>query len=356
MPPSPPPKSCPTHRPGIEWPPTTLPCPARRYCHLAGADHPQSEHMIEVSHLSKAYGPIQALDDISFSIHRGEIVGLLGPNGAGKTTLMKILTGYLQADSGEACIGGLDVLTQRRQVQALIGYLPENAPLYHELSVQGYLKMMADLRELPTAEQAPAISAAVRAAGLEERLTQPIGTLSKGFRQRVGLAQAILHRPQLLILDEPTVGLDPTQIVEIRHLIRGLAKTSTILLSTHILPEVEQVCDRVIILMNGEIKADARLAELSAAASAVLVLRQAPAGVEKTLRSLPGVADIQVERSPDGFPAYRILARKQNGAATADLTPAIYELARDQNWPLRELRRETRTLETVFSELAGGDK
>ncbi|MCW5859742.1 MAG: hypothetical protein KIS63_15695, partial [Caldilineales bacterium] len=148
----------------------------------------------------------------------------------------------------------------------------------------------------------------------------------------------------------------PTQIVEIRPLIRGLAKPSTILLSTHILPEVEQVCDRVIILMNGEIKADARLAELSAAASAVLVLRQAPAGVEKTLRSLPGVADIQVERSPDGFPAYRILARKQNGAATADLTPAIYELARDQNWPLRELRRETRTLETVFSELAGGDK
>ncbi len=316
--------------------------------------------MIEVSNLSKAYGPIQALDSVSFSIRQGEIVGLLGPNGAGKTTLMKILTGYLQADSGEARIDGLDVLTQRRQVQALIGYLPENAPLYHELSVQGYLKMMAELRQIPAADQSARISAAVRAAGLEERLTQPIGTLSKGFRQRVGLAQAILHRPQLLILDEPTVGLDPTQIVEIRHLIRRLASHSTILLSTHILPEVEQVCDRVIILMNGEVKADARLAELSAAASAVLVLQQAPAGAEKALRALPGAGSVQMERSPDGFPSYRITAGKSDGGPAGsashgpDLAPAIYGLVRDQNWPLRELRRETRTLETVFNELATG--
>ncbi len=307
--------------------------------------------MIEVSNLSKTYGPIQALDGVSFSIRQGEIVGLLGPNGAGKTTLMKILTGYLQADSGDAHIDGLDVLTQRRQVQALIGYLPENAPLYHELSVQSYLKMMADLREIPAANQPARISAAIRATGLEERLTQLIGTLSKGFRQRVGLAQAILHRPQLLILDEPTVGLDPTQIVEIRHLIRRLAQTSTILLSTHILPEVEQICDRVIILMNGEVKADARLSELSAASSAVLVLQQAPAGIDKTLRSLPGVGDIRAERSPDGFPAYRVSAR--TGDSAADLTPALYDLARAHDWPLRELRRETRTLEAVFNDLAG---
>lgn len=305
--------------------------------------------MIEVSHLSKSYGDIEALRDISFRIEQGEIVGLLGPNGAGKTTLMKILTGFLQADAGEARIAGLDVLDQRRQVQELIGYLPENAPLYRDLSVQAYLKMMADLRQLP-AETFPArFSEAVHAAGLEEMLARPIGQLSKGFRQRVGIAQAILHQPQLLILDEPTVGLDPTQIVEIRHLIRRLAQRATVLLSTHILPEVEQVCDRVIILMHGEIRADARLADLATSADALLVLQNAGPGVETALRQLPGVRAVQTERSADGFPAYRVIADQEAGA---DLAPAIYELARGQAWPLRELRRDARTLETVFNELA----
>lgn len=305
--------------------------------------------MIEVSHLFKAYGDIQALDDVSFSIERGEIVGLLGPNGAGKTTLMKILTGFLQPDEGSARVDGLDVLVQRREVQTLIGYLPENAPLYHDLSVQSYLRLMADLRQIPETERPACISEAVYAAGLEDHLTRRIGELSKGFRQRVGLAQAILHRPQLLILDEPTVGLDPTQIIEIRNLIRRLARRSTILLSTHILPEVEQVCDRVIILMNGEVRADARLADLAAAASAILVLQENTAGVEKALRGLDGIADVRRERSTDGFPAYRVFSRQQDGS---DLTPIIYQLAYTHNWPLRELRRETRTLEAVFNELA----
>lgn len=306
--------------------------------------------MIEVTHLSKSYGSIQALHDVTFNIQSGEIVGLLGPNGAGKTTLMKILTGYLQPDEGTARIDGLDVLEQRRDVQTLIGYLPENAPLYHDLSVQGYLKMMAELRQIPEADRLARLSSAVRAAGLEQRLTQSIGTLSKGFRQRVGLAQAILHQPQLLILDEPTVGLDPTQIIEIRHLIRRLAQHSTILLSTHILPEVEQVCDRVIILMNGEIKADARLADLAAASSAVLVLQENRAGVEKALREISAVGSVQAERSADGFPAYRVSVGTPGDGA--ELTPAIYALAQAQNWPLRELRRESRTLEAVFNELA----
>lgn len=306
--------------------------------------------MIAVSHLSKAYGDIQALDDVSFTIERGEIVGLLGPNGAGKTTLMKILTGYLQPDEGTATIAGRDVLTQRHQVQALIGYLPENAPLYHDLSVQGYLKLMADLRGIPPAEQTAHISEAVYATGLADHLTRRIGELSKGYRQRVGLAQAILHRPQLLILDEPTVGLDPTQIVEIRNLIRQLARRSTILLSTHILPEVEQVCDRVIILMNGRVRADARLADLAATSSALLVLQEAADGVEKALRGLDGIGEVRAERSADGFPAYRVFAR---GADGRDLTWAIYRLAQARGWPVRELRRETRTLEAVFNELAG---
>ncbi len=304
--------------------------------------------MIEVSQLSKSYGAIRALQDVSFRIDAGEIVGLLGPNGAGKTTLMKILTGRLQPDGGSARIGDLDVLTQRQQVQALIGYLPENAPLYPELSVQGYLRLMAQLRQIPEDEQLAAIGEAVYATGLQDMLTRPIGQLSKGYRQRVGIAQAILHKPQLLILDEPTVGLDPTQIVEIRNLIRRLAKHSTVLLSTHILPEVEQVCDRVIILMHGQVRADARLADLAATANVVLVLDQARDDVPRRLRQLPDVAGVQEERSLDGFPAYRVQAK--DGAEA--LPTAVYNLARQQDWPLRELRRDVRTLETVFNELA----
>jgi len=304
--------------------------------------------MIDVTDLTKSYGPIEALRGVTFHVASGEIVGLLGPNGAGKTTIMKILTGYLQPDGGTVYVNGLDVLTHTRQVQVHIGYLPENAPLYPELSVQSYLKMMAELRQIPKGEQLARLSEAIYATGLSEHLTRPIGQLSKGFRQRVGLAQAILHRPRLLILDEPTLGLDPTQVVEIRHLIRRLAKQSTVLFSTHILSEVEALCDRVIILMNGQIKADARLSELAATPDAVLVLEEAPAGVERALRTLSGVRDIERTRTPDGYPAYRVLGRRDG----ADLCPAIYNLARQEGWRLRELRRDVRTLETVFNELA----
>ena len=307
--------------------------------------------MIDVSNLSKSYGAVQALHDVTFHIDAGEIVGLLGPNGAGKTTTIKILTGYLQPDEGDVTVDGVDVLTHPRQVQARIGYLPESAPLYPELSVQAYLKMMAELRQIPKEEQVARISESVYATGLTEHLTRPIGHLSKGFRQRVGLAQAIIHKPRLLILDEPTIGLDPTQIVEIRRLIRRLAKQSTILFSTHILSEVEALCDRVIILMNGEIKADARLSELAVTSDAILVLANTPAGVEKTLRSLPGVRGVERFRSMDGHPAFRVLGRG-DGDGGGDLCPRLYDLARREDWPLRELRRDVRTLETVFNELA----
>jgi len=305
--------------------------------------------MIDVHDVTKSYGPVEALRGVTFHIAAGEIVGLLGPNGAGKTTAMKILTGYLQPDDGTVTVNGLDVLEETRQVQSHIGYLPETAPLYPELSVQAYLKMMAELRQIPEEEQQALLSEAIYATGLQEHLVRPIGHLSKGFRQRVGLAQAILHKPRLLILDEPTIGLDPTQMVEVRSLIRRLAHNSTILFSTHILSEVEALCDRVIILMNGEIKADARLSELSATPDAVLVLQSQPKGVFKALRKIEGVRSVEQVEMPDKHPTYRILGEADDGA---DLCPMIYELARDKGWPLRELRREVRTLETVFNDLA----
>jgi ABC-2 type transport system ATP-binding protein len=305
--------------------------------------------MIDVTDLSKSYGPIEALHGVTFHIAPGEIVGLLGPNGAGKTTTIKILTGYLQPDDGTVHVNGLDVLTHTREVQADIGYLPENAPLYPELSVQAYLKMMAELRQIPEDEQLARLSQAIYATGLADHLTRPIGELSKGFRQRVGLAQAILHQPRLLILDEPTLGLDPTQIIEIRRLIRRLAEHSTILFSTHILSEVEALCDRVIILMNGQIRADARLSELAATPDAILVLEDAPAGLDRALRNLSGVRGVEPAQTREGYPAYRVLGQDPDGA---DLCPAIYNLAREEGWPLRELRRDVRTLETVFNELA----
>lgn len=303
--------------------------------------------MIEIQNLSKSYGEVEALRDISCSIQAGEIVGLLGPNGAGKTTTIKILTGYLQPGGGSVTVDGLDVLTHTREVQSRIGYLPESAPLYPELSVQGYLRMMADLREIPKEEQREHISDAVYATGLTEHLARPISELSKGFRQRVGLAQAILHRPKLLILDEPTVGLDPTQIIEIRRLIRRLAQNSTILFSTHILSEVEALCDRVVILLNGEIRADSRLADLASSANAMVVLQDTVAGLENDLRKLNGVDSLEPTKSMDGYPAFRVI-----GKENADITPAIFNLAQERGWPLRELRRDVQTLETVFNRLA----
>lgn len=301
--------------------------------------------MIKVSDLVKFYGPIQALKGVSFNVGEGEIVGLLGPNGAGKSTTIKILTGYLQPDDGSVTIDGLDVLTHTQQVQDRIGYLPENAPLYPELSVQSYLKLIADLREIPRRKQPRLLSEAIYAVDMVDYLTRPIGQLSKGLRQRVCLAQAILHQPKLLILDEPTIGLDPTQIVEIRHLIKRLAQQSTILFSSHILSQVEAVCDRVVIIMNGRVRADARLAELSASNDAVLVLQQQTAGVEAALKGLNGVTT--VETLANGYATYRVQAESD-----LDLCPAIYQLAQRENWPVRELRADVRTLETVFNELA----
>lgn len=309
--------------------------------------------MIDVSGLYKAYGPVQALKDVSFRIAPGEIVGLLGHNGAGKSTVIKTLTGYLQPDAGTVQVDGIDVLADPKAVQARIGYLPENAPLYPELTVQRYLQMIARIRLIAPDARLAHISEAVYATGLEDYITRPIGTLSKGLRQRVGLAQAILHRPPLLILDEPTVGLDPTQIVEIRTLVRRLSEHATVLFSTHILPEVEALCDRVLIMLRGELRVDARLAELEQAHGVLLTLDMPVqrAAVTAALRALPGVARVE----PFDAPADRLLLRVTADAARdlADLAPAVYRLAAAEGWPLRELRSDSQSLESIFSDLAG---
>ncbi len=313
--------------------------------------------MIEVRDLTKAYGDTEALRGVSFSVKSGEVIGLLGPNGAGKTTLMKILAGYLHPSSGSAEVGGFDVMEDTGVVQSMIGYLPENAPLYPELTVQSQLKMIAELRNIPAHEQLPCLSAAIRAVGLEDRLNRRISTLSKGYRQRVGLAQAILHRPSLLILDEPTNGLDPTQIVEVRHLIRGLASHSTVLVSTHILSEVEATCDRAVIIMAGEVKADARLSELSSGNDISFTLELSADEEEGVLRA---VADLSgVERvdlcSRDELSRVSLRVSASDGT---DLGPDIYDLCRHNNWQLCELKKEGQTLEAVFNRLtiAKGDE
>lgn len=304
--------------------------------------------MIEAQNLTKRYGQIEALRDVSFQVKKGEIVGLLGPNGAGKTTILKILTGYLQPDEGTVRVDGVDVLSETREAQARIGYLPENAPLYPDLSVQGFLQLVADLRGIAPADRRERLSEAIYATGLQDRLTQPIGQLSKGFRQRVGLAQAIVHQPRLLILDEPSVGLDPTQIVEMRHLIRRLARHSTVLFSTHILTEVEAICDRVIILINGEIRTDAAMSDLRSSNDAILVLDSPVKDAQKVLKKLPGVRCVEPIASDFGYPSYRIAGEEES-----DLCPAVYALASDLQWPVRELRADRQTLESVFARVAG---
>ncbi|NOX24767.1 MAG: ATP-binding cassette domain-containing protein [Deltaproteobacteria bacterium] len=306
--------------------------------------------MIEVKELSKSYDEVEALRQVSFKIKPREVIGLLGPNGAGKTTLMKILTGYIHPSSGTAIIDGCDVLQETDKVQEMIGYLPENAPIYPELTVQSYLKMMANLRNIAAADQNAYISEAVHAVGLADRLVTPICALSKGYRQRVGLAQAILHKPKLLILDEPTNGLDPSQIVEVRKLIKKLSQNSTILLSTHILSEVEATCQRAVIIIRGRLKADAQLSEMEATCHALVSFTDTGRQTEimETLHKLAGVDG--VENVVDATPfTLRIQSDR------ADMCPQIFALAKENNWPLCELRRETRTLEAVFNELTAVD-
>ncbi len=306
--------------------------------------------MIQVEQVSKSYGPVRALRGVSFAVGRGEVVGLLGPNGAGKTTLLKVLTGLFEPEEGAVRIGGLDVVRAPEEARRLLGYLPENAPLYPEMLVQESLLWSAELRGLAGAARLRKVGAAVEAAGLGQVLTRPIGTLSKGYRQRVGLAQAILHEPPVLVLDEPTSGLDPAQIAEVRRLLQSLATRATIVLSTHILSEVELTCQRALVLMNGELRADVRLDELGAGNRFRLELAAgADAGaVLGGLRALGGVTRAAAE------PAGGWL--EVEGRPGEDLGPALFAAAREGGWPLRQLRQEGRTLEAFFRGLAAGEE
>ncbi len=307
--------------------------------------------MIEVEKVSKDYGRVRALTDVSFQVKRGEIVGLLGPNGAGKTTLLKVLTGYFEPSEGLVRIGGLDVTEDPVSVRRQIGYLPENAPLYPEMLVQESLLMTAELRELDGSVRDRLLERAIRSAGLVEVLTRPIGKLSKGYRQRVGLAQAILAEPSILILDEPTSGLDPDQIVEVRKLIQQLATHSTVILSTHILSEVEQTCERVLVLMGGRLRADAKLADLMATNRYRVVFADGPQPdmLRAALADAPGVRAVAIETDNDGPTTLSV-----EGDADVDLGQVLFEQAKANDWPLRELHRNTRTLESVFRTLSAG--
>lgn len=301
--------------------------------------------IIEVQNLTKHYGSVKALNGVSFQVQKGEIIGLLGPNGAGKTTTMKILTGFLQPTDGTAVVAGHDVVKTPESAQAAIGYLPENAPLYLDMLVQEYLLMIAELRGVPDDQVKALLSDAVYSTGLQNHLTKPIGSLSKGYRQRVCLAQAILHKPQVLILDEPTNGLDPTQILEIRALIKRLAQDATVIVSTHILSEVEATCHRAIIIMEGRIKADAKLDALTSSSAAVVGVEGTPGGVKEALGQVKGVRSVE----PEAAGRYRVIGEKD-----LSLCPLIFDVAKEKNWRLSELRQETRTLESVFRELAQG--
>lgn len=307
--------------------------------------------MIKIEHLTRCYGSVEAVKDVSLEIQRGEIVGLLGHNGAGKTTVMKVLTGFLEPSVGRVLIDGIDLAEDPIAAQRLIGYLPENAPLYPESSVGDYLAMIADLRQIPAGEIASAVQRAARETGLADRLADPIHTLSKGYRQRVGIAQAIIHDPAVLILDEPTNGLDPMQIQTIRDLIKRLGKRTTIILSTHILQEIEAVCDRVLVMIQGEMVADASLDELVSSSDVVLGLARGTAdaaAVIERLERVDGVAAVR-ETDPvatDGAMNFRIACEDES-----HVVPAIIAACSESGWTIEGVAPERRTLESVFREL-----
>lgn len=260
--------------------------------------------MIEVRNLTKQYGQIKAVDQISFDVHQGEIIGFLGPNGAGKTTTMRILTCFMPATSGTAKIAGFDVFEEPLEVKKRVGYLPEIPPLYSEMTVESYLDYVATIKAVPSKKRKQAVSHVIERCALGSVKNRLIGHLSKGFRQRVGLAQALVHNPQILILDEPTIGLDPKQIIEIRKLIKELSGDHTVILSTHILPEVTQLCQRIIILNQGKIVAidtyDQLAADLRKTNKIELKLRKADSAVEK-IKSIPDVLDVAIVDRDQGI-------------------------------------------------------
>ncbi|MGO8930579.1 MAG: ABC transporter ATP-binding protein [Limisphaerales bacterium] len=303
--------------------------------------------MIEVANLTKHYAGNTAVSDISFTVKRGEIVGLLGPNGAGKSTTMRILACYLPASSGTVHVAGLDVFQQSDEVRRRIGYMPENNPLHYDMRVRDYLKFRARLKGLGRKPSRERVDVVMEQCGLTEVSRRIIGQLSKGYRQRVGLADALVHEPELIILDEPTLGLDPNQIRLVRQLIKGLGGTHTVLVSTHILPEAEMTCHRVVIMFDGKILAadtPENLQKLMSSNSQVIAEIAAPlADLRECWAQMAEIEEFDV--SPSEGEYFRCALTPRDGV---DLRPHIFALARERGWSLRELTRSRHSLEDIY--------
>ena len=302
--------------------------------------------MIEVANLTKRFAGHTAVSSISFTVRQGEIVGLLGPNGAGKSTTMRILSCYLPATSGTVRVAGLDVFAQSNEVRRRIGYMPENNPLHFDMRVREYLKFRARLKGLGLKRSRHRVDTVMEQCGLTDVSRRIIGQLSKGYRQRVGLADALVHEPELLILDEPTIGLDPNQIRAVRQLIKNLARTHTVLISTHILPEAEMTCNRMVIMFEGKILAadtPENLQQLMSSNSQVLAEIAAPlAELEKSWTEMPEIEHFDVSAAEGEY--FRCALTPRNGL---DLRPRIFALARERGWTLRELTRNRHSLEDI---------
>src|SRR6476660_3231526 len=310
---------------------------------------PEEQRVISVNNLTKAYGNVLAVDRVSFEVPRGQIVGFLGPNGAGKSTTIRMLTCYLPPTSGGATVNGHDIFHQSEQVRESLGYLPENVPLYTEMKVEEYLDFRGRLRNMDRDSRRKRIDYVIDRCWLSSVRNRAIGHLSKGFRQRVGLADALLHNPPVLILDEPTVGLDPAQIRETRKLIRDLGGDHTVMLSTHILPEVEQVCDRAIIIAGGRIVAQGSPDELRASrrmqARVLVECKGPPDAIESALSRVSGVSEVQIVANGDSS-KYVVAAVRPKEAY--DVREEVSRTVMSHGWPLREIRLEHATLEEFF--------
>ena len=312
--------------------------------------------MIEVEQLSKSYGPIKAIEDVSFMVEKGEILGLLGPNGAGKSTTMRILTCFMPPTSGTARIAGYNIFTDSLQVRRRVGYVPENAPLYTDMPVASFLKFAAEIKGLSRRERLRQIAQVMDDCGISDVQQRYIGKLSKGYRQRVALAQALLGHPEVLILDEPTIGLDPRQIIDIRQLIKGLAGQKTVILSTHILPEVSMTCQRVIIINRGRLVAvdtPENLTTKLQKSPRLLMRVEGPA--TEVVRALGGVAGVQTVKRESGGPGHVvtcIVESEKERDVRKDLAATVVQ----QNWGLLELRPVDLTLEEVFVRLVTEEK
>lgn len=309
---------------------------------------------IQIEHLYKQYGNHLAVQDLCFTINEGEVVGFLGPNGAGKSTTMKILTGFIAPSSGTASIQGINVLEHPTEAQKQIGYLPENAPIYLDMTVRDYLDYIAKIRGMGRSERSHSIEKIALQCGISDRLHQTIATLSKGYKQRVGLAQALIHNPPIVILDEPTTGLDPNQIIEIRNLIREIGKTKTVILSTHILSEVQKTCDRVIIIHQGELVADGKVEEIIAQSKGGLQYRTVfcddkvsinASHLQEQLQQLNGVSQAQLLLNiPEGQLGFLL-------SSSQDIRKDIFHLALAQGIAILELSPSQGNLEAVFHHL-----